>query len=446
MKTFDSLGLSEPLLRAVRDAGYTEPTPIQAQAIPALLDGRDVVGIAQTGTGKTAAFTLPTLQHLASETPRRRPIRALVLTPTRELASQIGEAMSTYGAHLRLRHAVIFGGVSQHPQVKALRAGLDALVATPGRLLDLIGQGHVELGQVEFFVLDEADRMLDMGFIHDVRKVLKLLPSKRQNLLFSATMPDSVTKLASGILTDPVRVEVTPQATTVERIDQWVMHVSKGDKPRLLCHVLAQSNVDSAIVFTRTKRGANRLVERLDRDGIQAAAIHGNKSQNARERALNAFKAGKLQVLVATDIAARGIDIDGVSHVINYDLPNEPEVYVHRIGRTGRAGREGQAIALCEPEQLAWLRDIEKLTGEAVPIQAEHQWHQNPPRIAPPPPKQGGGGGRRDHQGGGRRQARPPRNRPRHESAPSPEVHKRRTRRRSTDGAAPWLTDSSLRR
>ena len=410
MQTFSELELIEPLQRAVAAVGYTSPTPIQAQAIPPLLDGRDVLGCAQTGTGKTAAFTLPVLQHIAEEPPPRgrRPIRALILTPTRELAAQIGESIRDYGAELRIRHTVIFGGVKQGAQVRELQRGIDILVATPGRLLDLMGQGYVDLSQVEFFVLDEADRMLDMGFIHDVRRVLAELPEDRQNLLFSATMPESIVRLAQSFLFEPVRVEVTPESTTVEAIQQSVMFCQRASKRHLLAWLLEDRDVDSAIVFTRTKHGANRLVKQLDRMGIEAVAIHGNKSQNARTRALAAFKRGDVAMLVATDIAARGIDIDGVSHIFNFDLPNIPESYVHRIGRTARAGREGVAIAFCDETEGEYLRDIESLIGQEIPVDANHRWHDAaavPPPAAPKRsrsrrPQRGGGG--RGSGGGGR--------------------------------------------
>ncbi len=372
--TFDALGLSEPLLQALRACDYQTPTPVQAQAIPPLLDGRDLLGCAQTGTGKTAAFALPVLQHLATDAPRKRPIRSLVLTPTRELAAQIGDSFERYGAELRLKHLVVFGGVGQAPQVRALRRGIDILVACPGRLLDLHGQGHIDLSQVEIFVLDEADRMLDMGFIHDVRRVLKVLPRRRQNLLFSATMPKSIVQLAAGFLREPVHVEVTPTATTVERIDQSVMFVDRPNKRRLLASILREGEVEQAIVFTRTKHGANRLVKQLDQAGLEAKAIHGNKSQGARTRALDAFRSGELTVLVATDVASRGIDIDGVSHVFNFDLPNEPDSYVHRIGRTGRAGRAGKAIAFCDTEERKLLRAIELHIGERIEVVGGHDW------------------------------------------------------------------------
>ncbi len=400
MTAFTDLDLDEPLLRAVREAGYTEPTPIQAQAIPPLLEGRDVLGCAQTGTGKTAAFALPVLQHLADEgrAPGKRHIRALVLSPTRELAAQIGDSFTTYGRFLDIRHTVIFGGVKQGAQVAALRKGVDVLVATPGRLLDLMGQGIVHLEDVDFFVLDEADRMLDMGFIRDVRRVLQVLPKERQNLLFSATMPATIVELAGSFLHEPVHVEVTPQSTTVERIEQWVMFCERADKRRVIKVLLEKLPVDRALVFTRTKHGANRLVKQLARDGIHASAIHGNKSQGARERALEAFRDGSIPILVATDLASRGLDVDGVSHVFNYDLPNEPEVYVHRIGRTGRAGREGIAISLCDETEGAYLRDIEKLTGVELTPDLQNPWHSDaavPAPVRPPEPKPEGTGRRR---------------------------------------------------
>ncbi len=411
---FDSLDLIEPLRRAVSEAGYTHPTPIQAQAIPALLEGRDLIGCAQTGTGKTAAFALPVLQTLGGETVPRghREIRALVLSPTRELAAQIGESFSDYGRHTHLRHDVIFGGVNQRPQVNSLRRGIDILVATPGRLLDLCGQGEIDLGAVEIFVLDEADRMLDMGFIHDIKRVLRMLPSQRQNLLFSATMPPSIVKLASSFVRDPVRVDVAPESPTVEQIEQQVMFVERSSKKLLLADLLVDLGVEQAIVFTRTKHGANRLVKQLDRAGFEAAAIHGNKSQNARRRALDGFRDGDLPILVATDVASRGIDVDGVSHVFNYDLPNEPESYVHRIGRTGRAGRSGVAIAFCDETEGDYLRAIERLIGQEIPVVDDHRFHHA--AAVPAPGRRGGGRGTsgpsrgsgsdgRSAQGGGNR-------------------------------------------
>tara|TARA_B100000609_G_C17219913_1_gene439302 strand:- start:2996 stop:4441 length:1446 start_codon:yes stop_codon:yes gene_type:complete len=375
--TFQQLNLIPSLLQAVEALEYTSPTPIQHQAIPPLLEGRDVLGCAQTGTGKTAAFALPVLQRLSSTKRQkgRRRIRALVLSPTRELAIQIGEAFEQYGAYLDHRYMTIFGGVSQNPQVRGLNRGVDVLIATPGRLLDLQGQGHIDLSSVEFFVLDEADQMLDMGFIHDIKRVVKTLPTERQNLLFSATMPPKIVKLASSFLHEPIMVEVARESTVVENIVQEVMFVEQANKKKLLVHLLLQEHVEQAIIFTRTKRGANRLTEEIRRAMIKAVAIHGNKSQNARRRALNDFKSGDTSILVATDIASRGIDIDGVSHVFNYDLPNEPESYVHRIGRTGRAGRGGRAIAFCDPSESEFLRDIERLTGVALSPILEHPWH-----------------------------------------------------------------------
>jgi ATP-dependent RNA helicase RhlE len=354
--------------------------------VPPVLAGRDLLGCAQTGTGKTAAFALPILQRLTA-TPvaagqgrgPRRPIRSLILSPTRELASQIGDSFRAYGRHLNFTVDVIFGGVGAVPQVERLRRGIDILVATPGRLLDLAGQGHVDLSKIEIFVLDEADRMLDMGFIHDVKRILKLLPAKRQSLFFSATVPSDIQTLAATILRDPIKVEVTPPATTAERIAQSVYFVDRGQKRHLLAHVLKDPAITRALVFTRTKHLANRLAEQLEKDGITAEAIHGNKSQSARERALGNFRAGTTPVLIATDIAARGIDVDGVSHVINYELPNIPESYVHRIGRTARAGAEGIAISFCDSEEIAYLRDIEKTIRLKVPVVADHPFTTGAP-------------------------------------------------------------------
>ncbi|MEO1266932.1 MAG: DEAD/DEAH box helicase [Myxococcota bacterium] len=380
MKSFADLDLIEPLLRAVAAENYEHPTPIQRQAIPALLDGHDVLGCAQTGTGKTAAFALPVLQHLAQgERPRgKAPIKALVLSPTRELADQIGKSFAAYSRFLKhIKHTVIVGGVNENPQIATLRRGISVLVATPGRLLDLHGRGFVDLSQIEFFVLDEVDRMLDMGFIHDIRKVLKALPDDRQNLLFSATMPEPIVELASSFLYNPVRIEVTPDAPTTELVEQRVMFVERRDKRRLLLHLLTErlDHLEQAIVFTRTKHGANRLTKHLNKAGVNAMAIHGNKSQNARRRALDGFRQGDVAILVATDIAARGIDVAGVTHVFNFDLPNEPEVYVHRIGRTGRAGQDGIAIAFCDETEGKYLRAIERLTGEEVAVIDDHAYH-----------------------------------------------------------------------
>lgn len=396
---FKDLNLIDPLLRAITAEGYDTPTPIQQQSIPYVLDGRDIVGCAQTGTGKTAAFALPILQ-LLSKNPaqsQRRVVRALILSPTRELASQIAESFASYGRHTGLRAAVIFGGVGQTPQVDALKRGVDILVATPGRLLDLMTQGHVRLNNLEIFVLDEADRMLDMGFIHDVRRVLKVLPPRRQNLLFSATMPKDIQDLADSFLNNPAKVEVTPQATTVEKIAQSVYFVSKQDKRPLLEHLLRDRAIRRVLIFTRTKHGANKLAKQLSDGGVRADAIHGNKSQSARERALSDFKAGTIRALVATDIAARGIDVDDVTHVINYELPNEPESYVHRIGRTARAGAEGIAMSFCDSEERAYLRDIERIIRLRVPVVSDHPYVGNAhstqpmPDDRPPRPVRGGG-------------------------------------------------------
>lgn len=369
--SFNTLGLSAELLRAVGEQGYSEPTPIQRKAIPVILEGRDVMGGAQTGTGKTAGFTLPLLQRLNGKPIQngRRPIRALVLTPTRELAAQVGSSVETYGRHLSLRSAVVFGGVKINPQIDKLRRGVDILVATPGRLLDHAGQKTVDLSQVEILVLDEADRMLDMGFIHDIRKVLALLPknSSRQNLLFSATFSEEIKQLAGRLLNHPELIEVARRNTAAERIEQVVYPVDKSRKRELLSHLIGSQNWRQVLVFTRTKHGANRLAQQLEKDGLVASAIHGNKSQGARTRALAGFKSGAVRVLVATDIAARGLDIDQLPHVVNFELPNVPEDYVHRIGRTGRAGHEGEAISLVCVDEQKLLRDIERLLQREIP-------------------------------------------------------------------------------
>jgi len=379
---FSELQLIEPLLRAVRAEGYTEPSPIQTQAIPSVLAGKDLLGCAQTGTGKTAAFALPILQRLATRKAQgARHLRALVLTPTRELASQIGESFSVYGQYTSIRQVTIYGGVNQNPQVDRLRRGADVLVATPGRLLDLIDQGYISLDRLEVFVLDEADRMLDMGFIHAVRKIIMYLPVKRQTLLFSATMPADIQSLANSILTDPVMVSVAPAATTVETIQQSIFFVEKPNKPALLNHLLADKSMKRVLVFTRTKHGADKVVRLLKRESVSAAAIHGNKSQSAREQALASFKTGTARVLVATDIAARGIDVDSITHVINYDLPNEPESYVHRIGRTGRAGASGIAYSFCDMDERPYLTDIERLIRMHIPTAAEHPYAVEPPAV-----------------------------------------------------------------
>jgi ATP-dependent RNA helicase RhlE len=374
---FSELGLIEPLQRAIADSGYTTPTPIQLAAIPHLLEGRDLLGCAQTGTGKTAAFALPILQRLVEARGHleQRQTHVLILTPTRELAIQIHESFETYGKHLKLKFAVVYGGVSQGPQVKALSHGVDVLVATPGRLLDLIQQRYLNLKSLDVFVLDEADRMLDMGFINDIRKIIAMLPPKRHNLFFSATMPPDIEKLAGSMLHEPVRIEVTPVSSTAELIQQSLMYVDRGQKKALLRHVLNDRSLKRVIVFTRTKRGANQVSEVLEKNGISSEAIHGNKSQNARQRALENFRSGRIRVLVATDIAARGIDIDNITHVINFEVPNVAESYVHRIGRTARAGAQGMAISFCDAEERSFIRDIEKLIGLAIPVDREQPFH-----------------------------------------------------------------------
>ncbi|MBC8594949.1 DEAD/DEAH box helicase [Oscillospiraceae bacterium N12] len=368
---FEELNLIEPILKALNQEGYTSPTPIQEQSIPVLLQGKDLLGCAQTGTGKTAAFSIPILQKLY-KTDHRKGIKALILTPTRELAIQIGESFEAYGRYTGLKHAVIYGGVGQKSQTDALNNGVQILIATPGRLLDLISQGYVSLKSLDFFVLDEADRMLDMGFIHDIRRILKLLPTRRQTLFFSATMPPEIESLANSMLMNPVKVEVTPASSTVDTISQFVYFVEKKEKKDLLLHLLKDNSIESVLVFTRTKYGADKLARILTKSGVRAEAIHGNKSQNARQRALTEFKNHTLRVLIATDIAARGIDVDQLSHVINYELPNIPETYVHRIGRTGRAGHEGIAISFCESDELPYLKDIQKLIGKNIPVVKEH--------------------------------------------------------------------------
>ena len=372
--TFRELGLCAPILKALEEQGYEKPSPIQERAIPPALMGKDVLGLAQTGTGKTCAFGTPILQLLDSRFDESHPTRALILTPTRELAIQIGDSFTAYGKHLNLRHTVIFGGVGQNPQVEALRRGADILVATPGRLIDLYQQKLLDLSHIEIFVLDEADRMLDMGFIHDVKKILGFLPKKKQTMLFSATMPKEISDLVDSLLHDPAKVAVDPVSSPVDRIEQSVYFVDRNNKTRLLAHLVRTLNVKNALVFTRTKHGANKVAGDLMKEGITAAAIHGNKSQTARQQALADFKAGRVQVLVATDIAARGIDIEELSHVFNYNLPEVPETYVHRIGRTGRAGHGGKAVAFCDFSEKPLLSAIEKLMGRTVPVVEEHPY------------------------------------------------------------------------
>jgi ATP-dependent RNA helicase RhlE len=395
--------LREELQKAVKEEGYVEPSPIQKQSIPPLLEGRDLLGIAQTGTGKTAAFALPLLQRLADHrisSPKSTP-RALILAPTRELAAQIGESIVTYGRHLRLRSTVIFGGVKQGRQVDALRKGVDILIATPGRLLDLQGQGLLHLDKIEYFVLDEVDRMLDMGFIHDIQKVLKMIPKKRQTLFFSATMPPKMEKLAYTMVNNPVKVTIAPEQPTVEKIEQRLLFVDKNNKIPLLADIIKNHSVDKVIVFTQMKHVANMVVKKLEQQGIESAAIHGNKSQAARVKALDRFKKGNMNVLVATDVAARGIDVDRISHVVNYDLPVEAETYVHRIGRTARAGAEGKALSFCSPEEMAYLKEIEKLLGKSIPRDLDHPFHSEEARFStlPAPPQ---GRGARQIRGSGK--------------------------------------------
>lgn len=435
--SFDTLGLSSELLRAIREQGYTEPTPIQRKAIPTIIAGKDIMAAAQTGTGKTAGFTLPLLQRLSANPTQqgRRPIRALVLTPTRELAAQVQASIEAYGRHLPLRSTVIFGGVKINPQIAELNRGVDILVATPGRLLDHASQGTLSLDRVETLVLDEADRMLDMGFIHDIRKVLALLPSgqRRQNLLFSATFSDEIKQLADRLLNGPELIEAAPRNTTAERIDQLVHPVDRHRKRELLSHLIGRNNWRQVLVFTRTKHGANRLAEQLERDGLTAAAIHGNKSQGARTRALAGFKSGEVRVLVATDIAARGLDIDQLPHVVNYELPNVPEDYVHRIGRTGRAGREGQAISLVCVDEHKLLRDIERLLRQPVPKVVLEGYEPDPNAV--PEPIQNGRGGQR------------PQSRQHRSERPSARPTQRRARRSETQGSRTQHaeTDNSAR-
>lgn len=412
--TFEELNISAPILSALKTQGYTNPTPIQEQAIPIVIKGGDLLACAQTGTGKTAAFSIPILMHLAKDIRRgnQKKIRALIVTPTRELAIQIGENLTAYSTELDIQNTVIFGGVNQNPQVNRLRNGVDILVATPGRLLDLITQGEISLQHLEIFVLDEADRMLDMGFIHDVKRLLKVIPAKRQSLFFSATMAPTIVELAGTILHNPDKVEVTPEATTAETIEQELFFVDKENKNALLVHLLDNPDIESVLVFTRTKHGADKVVKMLLKHNIKALAIHGNKAQNARQRALSSFKDRSIRVLVATDIAARGIDVDKLSYVINFEIPNIPETYVHRIGRTGRAGLDGIALTFCDHEEVAYLRDIEKLIRTKIPRNEDHpfpvetpinmdapapkkQQNQRPPRSSSSPSNRGGQGGNR---------------------------------------------------
>ncbi|MFN3487499.1 MAG: DEAD/DEAH box helicase [Emticicia sp.] len=399
--SFESLNLIEPIKLALAAEGYTTPTPIQQQAIPIVLEGKDLLGVAQTGTGKTAAFSIPIIQKLYQNRDinrkGRRKVKALIVTPTRELAIQIGESIAAYGANTDLRHTVIFGGVKQGRQTDELHNGVDILVATPGRLLDLITQGFITLNAIEIFVLDEADRMLDMGFVHDVKRLITLLPKQRQSLFFSATMPDEIVKLASTILHNPSSVSVTPVSSTADTINQFLYYVDKKDKNALLLDILKDPKIETALVFTRTKHGADKVVKVLLAKGIKAEAIHGNKAQNARQRALTNFKSKETRVLVATDIAARGIDVDDLAYVINFEIPNIPETYVHRIGRTGRAGANGTALSFCEDEELGYLKDIQRLIGKKIPLIEDHPYAIQPDYSVGPPvvqKPQGRGGAR----------------------------------------------------
>jgi superfamily II DNA/RNA helicase len=415
LNSFAAFGLTEPITRALAQENYVTPTPIQSQTIPVAMHGRDVIGIAQTGTGKTAAFALPILQRLSTDRRRAQPkrCRVLVLAPTRELSAQIVDSFKAYGCHLRIGATLAIGGVSIAPQIRTLAPGIDVLVATPGRLLDLVQSRALRLDAVEILVLDEADRMLDMGFIHDIRKIVAQLPAKRQTLFFSATMPQAIAQLAGDMLRDPVRVAVTPVATTADRIDQRIIHLDRAAKPAALAELLRREPVDRALVFTRTKHGADKVVRGLAKAGIAAQAIHGNKSQPQRERVLAAFRAGQVKTLIATDIAARGIDVDGISHVINYDLPNIPESYVHRIGRTARAGAAGTAISFCAADEVAHLRAIEKLIRSAIPAtdrRSARPAHDRAQRTGAQPPRQ-------DHQHSRRGGAQPRRHQPAHSRA-----------------------------
>ena len=402
--TFKELGLVEPILQALEEKGYSIPTPIQQQAIPILLNKKDLLGCAQTGTGKTAAFAIPIIQHLfkasSPDQKGKRKVRALVVTPTRELAIQIGDNFTEYAKHTNIKNTVIFGGVKQGSQTNALRGGVDVLVATPGRLLDLMQQGFITLKDVEYFVLDEADQMLDMGFIHDIKKLILKLPNQRQSLFFSATMPESIVELSRKILGSYEKVTIQPEQATAERVGQELYYVAKYDKGGLLAHLIHEKNPESTLVFSRTKHGADKIVRKLEKSGIKAAAIHGNKSQNQRQRALGDFKDGKLSVLIATDIAARGIDVSALELVINYDLPNVPETYVHRIGRTGRASASGIAISFCDIDEKAYLKDIQKLIRTDIPVIGDHPFPDDGSQVPSKPGKGGGGGG------GGNRQKR----------------------------------------
>ncbi|MBT2161158.1 DEAD/DEAH box helicase [Zobellia barbeyronii] len=407
--TFKDLGIALPILKAIEEQGYTNPTPIQEQAIPILLNKKDLLGVAQTGTGKTAAFSIPIIHHLHNsqdQTRGKRRIRTLIVTPTRELAIQIADNFTAYSKHTHIKNTVIFGGVKQSRQVNALHNGVDALIATPGRLLDLMNQNIISLRDIEFVVLDEADQMLDMGFIHDIKKIIAKLPKQRQSLFFSATMPSSIVELSKTLLGQFERVTIKPQQATAEKVDQGVYFVSKPNKPKLLVHLINERPTDSVLVFSRTKHGANKIVKKLAQADIKSAAIHGNKSQTARQKALGDFKDGKLRVLIATDIAARGIDVEDLSLVINYDLPNVPETYVHRIGRTGRASASGIALSFCDKEERAFLKDIEKLIKQQVPRMPEHQFIGGDEEEAEEEKRPQQRSNSRNNQGGNRNKSR----------------------------------------
>ncbi|MCF8466951.1 MAG: DEAD/DEAH box helicase [Sneathiella sp.] len=432
MTKFTDLGLNASVLRAVLEGGYEDMTPIQKQAIPVVLDGKDLIGVAQTGTGKTAAFSLPLIQKLLTGEGKRAPkgARALILAPTRELAIQIAENIQAYAKYLHLRTTLVYGGASPKPQIKAMAPGVDILIATPGRLLDLMNQKFINLSQVEYLVLDEADRMLDMGFIRDIQKIIAQLPKSRQTLLFSATMPTTVLKLANSILNNPHRIDVAPAATTAEKVDQHVLLVPKGRKRELLAHVLKDESLSRVLIFTRTKHGANKVAKQLDQLGISSGAIHGNKSQNARQKALNDFRTGETRTLVATDVAARGIDVDGVTHVINFEIPNEPESYVHRIGRTARAGAAGASLSFCDHDERGFLRDIEKTIRQQVPVLEDHPFHLE--GIANAPASQDNDSGNNGRRGAPNRRAGSGRQKP--NNRPSGQPKSQRSRPNSGGG------------
>ncbi|MFT6630447.1 MAG: ATP-dependent RNA helicase RhlE [Bacteriovoracaceae bacterium] len=442
MKTFQELDLLPSIKKALEEKGYTTPTPIQAKSIPHLLEGKDLLGIAQTGTGKTAAFSLPIINGIGKTFVKMKPkrTRVLILTPTRELASQIEINIKSYAKGLRLKTKVIFGGVGATPQINALKQGLDIVVATPGRLLDLMNTNHIVFDQLDTFVLDEADRMLDMGFIHDVKKIIAKLPPKKQTLLFSATMPKDIEKLAATLLHKPERVEVTPESSTVDKITQSVSMLTKDNKLHLLVKILKEEDIKSVLVFTRTKHGADKVVRKLEQSSIKAAAIHGNKSQNNRVRALDKFRSGELKVLIATDIAARGIDVEHISHVINFNLPEDPKSYVHRIGRTARAGREGIAISFCDAAEMGYLKTIEKHTKQKIPVNLDQPYHEEMTPVAPPKPganRQGGGRNGGGRNGGGRQGAPKTGGKPSSNSRSGNKTSKKPTSKPGQKSAAP---------